>query len=345
MKIRLPKSFATATLVAFTVLSFGGVYPTVTQSRSLPGMNQTLSLTNRAVNDATAHDDDDDDRGRIAFVRFNAGNNDIYVMNPDGTGLVNVTNHRASDRLPAWSFDGSKIAFRSTRDGNQEIYVMNDDGSDVVRLTFDPAVDTSPSWTPEGRILFSSNRRGRFEIYEVNADGSDLRHIDIAVEGNLTFPNESSEGHRLAFISTNFFDAQAIWIAHTDGTHPTQLTPNEMHAAFPDWSPTGNHLLFSNNVCPICDLSEIFVTNQSGNGMRQLTSSGDGNNDLFGRWSPDGSQIVFTRDDFVNPTTICVMNGDGSDVVNITHNAAFDFEPDWGPSKRRDDDEGLSRER
>lgn len=345
MKIRVPKSFATATLVAFTVLSFGAVYPTVTQSRSLPGMNQTLSLTNRTVNDATAHDDDDDDRGRIAFVRFNAGNNDIYVMNPDGTGLVNVTNHRASDRLPAWSFDGSKIAFRSTRDGNQEIYVMNDDGSDVVRLTFDPAVDTSPSWTPEGRILFSSNRRGRFEIYEVNADGSDLRHIDIAVEGNLTFPNESSEGHRLAFISTNFFDAQAIWIAHTDGTHPTQLTPNEMHAAFPDWSPTGNHLLFSNNVCPICDLSEIFVTNQSGNGMRQLTSSGDGNNDLFGRWSPDGSQIVFTRDDFVNPTTICVMNRDGSDVVNITHNAAFDFEPDWGPSKRRDDDEGLSRER
>ena len=320
------------------------IWPVVTESKSLAGFGRSNQPATSKV--SSLDSSEQDDRGRIAFVSNRGGNFDVYVMRPDGTNVVNVTNNRFSDRLPAWSPDGSKIAFRSTRDGNAEIYVMNDDGSDVVRLTFDPRVDTSPSWTPEGQVLFSSNRSGRFEIYEVNPDGSHLQHIDIAVDGNLTFPNESPDGHRLAFVSTNFFDAQAIWISHADGTHATQLTPSELHAAFPDWSPTGNRLLFSNNVCPICDLSEIFVTNQSGNRMRQLTLSGDGNNDLLPRWSPDGSQIVFTRDDFVNPTTICVMNRDGSDVVNITHNAAFDFEADWGPSKHRDDeDDGLSQER
>ena len=99
--------------------------------------------------------------GRIAFVSNREGNNDIYLMRPDGTDVVNITNHPASDRLPSWSWDGSKIAFQSTRNGNTEVYVMDDDGSNVVRLTDDPAVDTSPSWTADGRVLFSSNRSGR----------------------------------------------------------------------------------------------------------------------------------------------------------------------------------------
>jgi len=209
--------------------------------------------------------------------------------------------------------------------------VMNDDGSNVVRLTFHQAIDTSPSWTPEGRVLFSSNRSGRFEIYVVNADGTDLKHIDIAVDGNLIFPSESPEGHRLAFTVTNFFDSGAVWIAHPDGSHPEQLTPDELVAAFPDWSPFGNRVAFSNNVCPVCDLSEILLVNQGGNDIRQLTASGDALNDLFPRWSPDGTRIVFSRDDFVNATEIYIMNADGSGITNITQDPAFDFEADWGP--------------
>jgi len=272
-----------------------------------------------------------EDRGRIAFVSNRGGNNDIYVMRPDGTGLVNITNHPASDRLPSWSPDGSKIAFASNRDGNTEIYVMNANGNNVVRLTFDPAVDTAPSWTAEGDVLFSSNRSGRFEIYEINPDSTCLRHIDIAVEGQLTFPSESLSGHRLAFTATNFSDKSAIWIAHPDGSHAKQLTDNGLFAAFPDWSPFGNRVVFSNNVCGVCDLSEILAVNQAGNNLRQLTISGDQFNDLQPRYSPDESQIVFSRDDFINATEIYVMNADGSGATNISQNPAFDFETDWGP--------------
>ncbi len=100
------KSFAIAALVASTVLSFGSVYPPATQSKSLSGMNETLWLMNRTFNNVVAHadgddGDDDDHRGRIAFVSNRGGNSDIYVMRPDGSELVNLTNHPASDRLPA----------------------------------------------------------------------------------------------------------------------------------------------------------------------------------------------------------------------------------------------------
>src|SRR6266478_5950647 len=79
--------------------------------------------------------------GRIAFTGSGSGNNDIYTMNPDGSGLVNVTNSPADDGRPDYSPDGTKIAFRSNRTGNQEIFTMNADGSGVKQITFNPAVD------------------------------------------------------------------------------------------------------------------------------------------------------------------------------------------------------------
>src|SRR2546423_10729471 len=74
--------------------------------------------------------------GKIAFETDRDGNKEIYLMNPDGTGQVNISNNLADDADPHWSPDGTKIAFDSTRDGNFEIYVMNANGTNQTRLTF-----------------------------------------------------------------------------------------------------------------------------------------------------------------------------------------------------------------
>jgi len=71
---------------------------------------------------------------KIAFHSDRDGNQDIYVMNADGTNPTRLTSDPASDRVPAWSPDGTKIAFDSRRDGNFEIYVMNADGTNPTRL-------------------------------------------------------------------------------------------------------------------------------------------------------------------------------------------------------------------
>ena len=88
------------------------------------------------------------DMGKIAFRSDREANNEIHLMNPDGTDQINVTNNPADDILPRWSPDGSKIAFMSNRDGNFEIYMMNTNGTNQINLTNDPADDWYPSWSP-----------------------------------------------------------------------------------------------------------------------------------------------------------------------------------------------------
>ena len=83
---------------------------------------------------------------KIAFMSDRHGNTEIYVMNPDGSGLTRLTKSRADETGPEFSPDGSKIAFNSDGHGNNEIYVMNADGSGQTNLTNNPGDDIALSF-------------------------------------------------------------------------------------------------------------------------------------------------------------------------------------------------------
>jgi dipeptidyl aminopeptidase/acylaminoacyl peptidase len=86
------------------------------------------------------------DGTRIAFSGTDQqGNQEIYLINPDGTDLERVTNHQGADQAPSWSPDSTKIAFSSTRDGDHvnDIFVIDisqhteEEGNVPQQLTFD----------------------------------------------------------------------------------------------------------------------------------------------------------------------------------------------------------------
>jgi hypothetical protein len=120
------------------------------------------------------------DGSRIAFQSERDGNNEIYVMNADGSLPVNLTHNPGSDERPRWSPRGDKIAFDSDRDGQRAIYVMGSDGSRQTRLTHNPREDYGPAWSPNAnQIAFTRqvDDNLNFDIYVMNADGSSQKQM------------------------------------------------------------------------------------------------------------------------------------------------------------------------
>lgn len=84
---------------------------------------------------------------RVAFVSNEAGNDELYVVNRDGSELVRLTqNDWEWDRHPSWSPDGSEIVFWSNRDGRKQLYIISPDGSNLRRLSDGFGNDWDPVW-------------------------------------------------------------------------------------------------------------------------------------------------------------------------------------------------------
>ncbi len=87
-----------------------------------------------------------------------------------------------------------------------------------------------------------------------------------------------------------------------------------------------------------CVDGDIFVMNDDGSRRRRLTSNTTAL-DNHPRWSPDGTQIAFTRDmDKTKRQTsaeLFIMNADGTDPQRLTHNNVLDVDSSWSPDGKR----------
>ncbi|MDX1492719.1 MAG: hypothetical protein R3253_01500, partial [Longimicrobiales bacterium] len=89
------------------------------------------------------------DGSQIVFVRNSNGNEDVWIVDVDGSGLptaapTQLTSDAGQDWLPVFSPDGTEIYWMSDRTGNFEVWVMNRDGTNQRQLTNDPGVDGAP---------------------------------------------------------------------------------------------------------------------------------------------------------------------------------------------------------
>jgi Tol biopolymer transport system component/predicted Ser/Thr protein kinase len=84
---------------------------------------------------------------------------DIAVVNRDGTNWRDLTNDKFFDRYPRWSPDGKRLVFTSDRSGSYEIWTLNVEDTNMRQLTFNSESSASlPLWSPDGKqILFRSN--------------------------------------------------------------------------------------------------------------------------------------------------------------------------------------------
>ena len=266
--------------------------------------------------------------GRIAFT----SDNTIYTINPDGSGLLQLTpfDNGFRDRFPVWSPDGTKIAFgRTTFVVKSQIYVMNADGTNPTRITVNSANDSQPSWSPDGtKIAFVSDRDGNGEIYVMNADGSNQTRLTNNADFDFD-PAWSPDGSKIAF--TNTHDGLEIYVMGANGSNPTRLTNNTSADSQPSWSPDGTKIAFTTQRA---GLPLVFVMNADGSNQVNITQSTTLDS-ADPEWSPDGTTIAFTSYNRVGQTNadeIFLMNADGSNIRRITTTTFDEHDLSWQPS-------------
>lgn len=82
------------------------------------------------------------DGKKIAYASAADGDFEIYVMNADGSGKIQITKNKGNDALPTWSPDGNFIYYRSDNDGKVwGINVVGATGSNPRKLVNAPACD------------------------------------------------------------------------------------------------------------------------------------------------------------------------------------------------------------
>jgi Tol biopolymer transport system component len=156
-----------------------------------------MAAPQNITNSPDAIDDDADwspDGTKIAFTShptwddpISSSHTEIYVINPDGTGLTRLTFNEYEERAPSWSPDGSRIVFMApvgTHPGTLgqkfEICVMNADGTNFVQLTDNAVFDGTPTFSPDGQKILFHRGPAPQQMWMMNADGTG--------QMQLTFP-------------------------------------------------------------------------------------------------------------------------------------------------------------
>lgn len=264
---------------------------------------------------------------KILFVteRSGAANQEIFVMDPDGSGQRNLFNPPIGGGDVTISPDGSKIAY-----SGDDVWVVDSDGSNPVNLTNSPGtLDRMPSFSPDGsQIVFASadSMNVSWDIWVVDVDGSNpptrLTNDPQAQDMDPVF---SPNGNKIAF--TKFGAGGDIYLMDPDGNNQVNLTNSIFHDYSPAFSPDGSRIAYTSFNSGNYD---IWVMNTDGSGTPTNLSNHPALNDTDPVFSPDGGRIAFVSDRDGNREIYVMNSTDGLGQTNLTQNSGPDFVPAWG---------------
>jgi Tol biopolymer transport system component len=257
---------------------------------------------------------------------------DVYSVNPDGTGLDNVTDVVTSGAGPpdsafdpSVSGDGARMVFNVDTQATGELWAMNTDGTNPQRLTDDNLLDFLPSisadgskvvWTnyspnpcppsppaPPGCVVF-----GDRDIWLMNSDGSDKRLLFDGF-GEDHFPEWTPDGQTVV-MGAETGDSDIRKIPSTPASPPLQVADpvaedNALVESQPSVSPDGTKVVFTHRPLGPCCPQDLSITGINGGPVTPFAATAAV--EWYPAWSPDGSKIAYVSDN-----SLVIANVDGS---------------------------------
>ncbi len=272
--------------------------------------------------------------GKIAFTTNRDGNKEVYLMNADGSGLQNITQHPAMEYGTSWSPDSKTIASYSNRDGNTEIYLLDLEKDTTVRLTYDPGEDVLPAISPDGKkIAFMSNRNQKSRsLFLMKINGSEVSALTDN-EAYEESPSWAPDGNSILFTRQIRQDGDTTHAANGEIFSmdlSTKIAVRVSHKEGYDsgavYDPKGERIAFYGSGEHSFD---IFVMNPDGKEIHNVTN--DTLDAYSPTWSPDGQWIAYTAGEN-NNYDIYIIHLDTGERRQLTKTKFRNEHPSWQPA-------------
>lgn len=237
---------------------------------------------------------------KIAFVSRGINpsgiyQSNIYMMNPDGSDLVNLINRPRGSGINhiAWEPSGQRILFCSDHKGKHDIHVMNADGTDAKPMFTEPRYRVEPTWSPDGKwiaYVASAKPMGRSIYMAPTNGGSGEPIVQVGTHGGQ--PDWSPDGTEIAFVAASQ-GTRKIYILNLEAHTQRQLLPDKNPwMQHPAWSPDSERIAFAG--APEKSGTGIFIVNRDGTGLEQITEP-DVLRILSITWAPSGDELIYGK--------------------------------------------------
>jgi Tol biopolymer transport system component len=272
--------------------------------------------------------------GAIVFTRADERGQHLYLVEPDGSAVRQLTHGDVFDEAPDWSPDGTRLAFVRWDGAASRVSLMVMDVSTGETRAIAGGPCAQPDWSPDGTaIAFSSRVDGNGVIATVSPTGGEPRVVADDGFASAEDPDWSPDRAEIVFEATRS-DAPSSWDIYgvaPDGSGLRNITetpaPDESEV-WPRWSPDGTSILVARGpgVMTGDDVHLYFLITPDGRTIRQVN---DGSSfDQEPNWSPDGRYLVFDSDRS-GATEVWTLDLESGELSQVTNGGGA--EPAWQP--------------
>jgi TolB protein len=251
---------------------------------------------------------------KIAFVATRTGHKEIYVGDPDGTGVRQLTSDANISVSPKLSPDGRQLVYTGYKSGYADVYEIDLGSGSRNRIIKFPGTNSGAAYSPDGRSLaVTLSKDGNPELYVTSAGGGSPRRL-TRTPGVESSPTWSPDGNEIIY-SSDDRGAPQLYRISSGGGSGRPISTGHGYNTEPSWSPDGKKVAFTvrdGGSFSVCVL-------ELGSGSCRTVAAGEGP-----AWGPDSRHLIYS-----SGAAIILLDAQSGQKTTLVSGLGKISEPSW----------------
>ena len=260
--------------------------------------------------------------GRIAMVGTASGQKEVYLCDPDGQNIIQLTRDNNVSVAPKWSPDGKQIVYTSYLKRFPDVYLIDIASGRRSRISSYSGLNTGAEISPDGRdVALILSKDGNPDLYIKGMGGGSLTRVTTTQRAAEASPAWSPDGSRIVYVSDQSGTPQ-LYIISRSGGAPSRLTSRGSENVAPDWGKNGL-ITYSSR---LGGHYQVCVIDPNSREIKQVSTDDADYEDPC--WAPDDRHIVCTRSRQYR-SSVYLLDTMGDPPIALLEHSGDWYSPSW----------------